>query len=124
MAQTLYELSLNDMFDSRDAIERIEELEMYEPDDNDTDADFTQEDREELEALRDLADSAGSEWTYGMTFIAESYFEDYVRELAYDVGYITEDSTMESYIDWEKWANDVQMDYSSFEIEGVTFYAR
>ncbi|KKN84394.1 hypothetical protein LCGC14_0288560 [marine sediment metagenome] len=58
------------------------------------------------------------------TLIPEEEFEDYARDFAYDVGYVDPGSQMESYIDWERWAKDVQRDYTSVEFDGTTYLIR
>ncbi len=103
------------IIDSRDVDERIdyleslEELEDYESD--------------ELENLKQLKEDVNSsEWEYGLTLISDSYFEEYAEDFAYDIGAAERGGPMEFYIDWEKWANDLQMDYSSVDFDGVIYW--
>jgi antirestriction protein len=114
-----------DVFDSRNVESRIEDLEMCEPDEDDPDAEAMDPDEEqelaELRAFRDDVDS--SEWAYGMTFIAEDYFEDYARELAEDIGAIPDDASWPvTCIDWEQAARELKMDYTSAELNGTTYH--
>ena len=44
--------------------------------------------------------------------------KDYFMEWAYDVGYITSGHPMESYIDWEHFAQNCMYDYSEYECNG------
>lgn len=118
-----------DIIDVRDIIERIEELE-------DEFGQFTIEERDELETLRaimeDLKGNGGDEqWRgdwYPLTLVRDSYFVDYAQELAEDCGYASGpdgySNPLFSYIDWEAWARDVRMDYTSTEIDGVTYWYR
>jgi len=103
--------------DSRDLQERIEELEDIE--------ELDEDEQTELNGLNKLKDECeGYGWDDGIHFIKEYEFEDYARELAED-SYISEDNNpLLNYIDWERWARDVQMDYSEVEFEGTTYYYR
>jgi hypothetical protein len=114
-----------DMFNSRGVEARIEDLEMCEPDENDPDAEAMDPDEEqELADLRAFRDEAStSEWHYGVTFIAEEYFEDYARELAEEIGAIPDDASWPARcIDWEWAAGELKMDYTSAELNGTTYY--
>lgn len=46
--------------------------------------------------------------------IAENDFEDYIREYVLELGWVNQG--MESYVDWEKYANAAQVDYKSATI--------
>lgn len=62
-----------------------------------------------------------------MTFIADSHFEDYARELAEDIGAIKRGRDMDwpcNRIDWEMAAEDLQQDYSQVEVDGETYWYR
>ena len=70
--------------------------------------------REELEAAKD--DGA---------LIADSYFEDYARQLAEDIGAIDPKAGWPvNQIDWRAAAEALQTDYTSIEIDGCTFWYR
>lgn len=106
-----------EIIDSRDVdkridyLESLDELEDYESD--------------ELESLKQLKEDVGSsEWEYGLALINDSYFEEYAEDFAYDIGAVERDGPMEFYIDWEKWANDLQTDYSSVDFDGDTYWYR
>ena len=126
--RTLYELARQDVFDSRDAEERIVEIEEAIAYDYPAEEDYASERveiEEELSALKTLRADAGSEWHYGMTFIAAEHFVTYAQELAEDIGAVNEDGAWPTYhIDWESAAEDLKQDYSAFEIDGWIFYAR
>lgn len=122
----------DDLIDSRDVIARIEELEGA--------RDAAQEESEaaliawleangeELTALKSLADEASgyaSDWQHGETLIRDSYFEDYARQLAEDIGAIPENSAWPcTCIDWEQAAKELQMDYTSVDFDGITYWTR
>lgn len=85
-------------------------------------------DAQEYVALRDFADEAegyASDWQYGATLIRDSHFEDYARELAEDCGYIKKDVGWPyTCIDWDRAADDLKVDYSGVEFDGVTYWVR
>ena len=141
----------DDVIDSRDVIARIAELEgerdsheidveiLDEPDtignvESDTDrskaewAVENEDDANELKALTELAEEAdgyASDWSFGTTLIRDSYFEEYARELAADLGAITGDEHWPATcIDWERAARELQMDYSSVEFDGETYWVQ
>lgn len=129
----MFELN-QDIFDSRDLIARLEELEALEA--NFLDDDATQEDvdewtlvlDDELATLRKFAEDAQycADWEHGETFIHEDYFTTYAKEFVSDCGDIPSSlpDWIESNIDWEGVADDLKVDYSEYELDGNTYYAR
>lgn len=126
-----------DYIDVRDVIARVEHLEqLRQPgpvdlgDDNDTAQDDLFMELAMLESLlSDLEGNGGDEeWRgswYPVTLIRESYFKDYAEQLAEDIGAInSEASWPNNHINWEAAANELLIDYSSTEIDGVTYYYR
>lgn len=129
-----------DVIDSRDVIARIETLESEQEtlkgdwDGSsllDAPAEFLEWEKEygeELDSLRALAEEAegyASDWQYGEALIRDSYFEDYARDLADDIGAINKDATWPcNCIDWEQAARELQQDYTSVEFGGVTYWIR
>lgn len=120
----------DDVIDSRDIIDRIstlaEEAESLAedgqvPDDDEVD---------ELAALKAFAEECEgylADWHHGESLIRDSYFEEYAEELAYDVGAIRRDEHYSwplSCINWRQAARELQQDYTSFEFDGVTYWAR
>lgn len=84
-------------------------------------------DGQELKALEELESEASgcSDWTYGETLIRDSYFEDYARELAEDIGSISKDASWpNNHIDWEEAADALKQDYTSVDFDGVTYWIR
>ena len=114
-----------DILDVRDLIARFEELDAHgNPDDDEV---------EECDTLRDLlSDIEGmggdEQWRgnwYPITLIRGSYFEDYARELADDIGRVTgAEQWPYTCIDWEQAAWELQRDYSSVEVNGITYWLR
>lgn len=109
-----------DIIDSRDIIERINELS--------EDDSRTAEETEELAALQTLAEEASGyapDWEYGETLIRDSYFEDYARQLAEDIGAVKDDATWpNNCIDWARATRELQSDYTAVDFAGVTYWIR
>ena len=82
----------------------------------------------ELAALKALADEASgyaADWRHGEALIRDSYFKDYARELAEDIGAINRGATWpNTCIDWDQAASELQMDYSAVDFDGVTYWIR
>jgi hypothetical protein len=139
----------DDVIDSRDVIARIEELselreaasearEAWEAatDDNrdeledeltQADANFDEDTQAELAALESLAEEAegyADDWKYGAALIRESYWVEYVQELLEDIGDLPKDLPHYIEIDWEKTARNIQVDYTSVDFDGVTYWVR
>ena len=116
----LDEMLRQDVLDSRDVIARIEELE--------DDEERGMQEEGELFTLQQFAnESAGyaPDWHHGETLIADSYFEEYARQLADDIGAVDSDASWPaSYIDWKAAAEALQMDYTAVELDGMTFWTR
>jgi hypothetical protein len=84
-------------------------------------------DQEDLEALQSLAvDIEGiTDWKYGATLIRESYFQEYARELAEEIGAINSDESWPlNHIDWDDAADDLATDYESVYFDGVEYLVR
>ena len=96
---------------------------------NEAEAALTEWERENTDRLAALntvcADGREtfSDWDEGIQLIAESDFPDHAREVASDIGCHTTDWPYNC-IDWRDAANDLQVDYSSIEFEGVTYWGR
>lgn len=131
-----------DVIDSRDIIARIEELEAggvgrydetgeadaHEIADADLSAHMDADEREEYAALiafRDEMTDCLPDWEYGETLVRESYFTTYAQELAEDIGAVSTDASWPNgYIDWERAARDLRMDYTCADLAGVTYWGR
>lgn len=116
------------VLDSRDIIERIEELETERDDWTGTQADWLASEKGgELTALERLAVDAqecSDDWHHGVTLIRDDYFTEYTRELLEDCGEIPRDLPHYVAIDWHKTAENVSVDYSSVDFDGVTYWLR
>lgn len=81
-------------------------------------------DRARVEAIEE-ASTEISEWESGETLIPESEFTEYAQQLAEDIGAISSDAQWPlSYIDWERAADALRMDYSVIEIDGTDYLYR
>lgn len=86
------------------------------------------EDGAELKALQALAEEAEGytdDWKYGATLIRDSYFEEYARELADDIGAVDRRATWpNNFIDWPAAADALKQDYTAVDYDGVTYWVR
>ena len=128
-----------DVIDVRDIIDRVEELracrdayndKMSSPDAWHSVPDGDPDELVMLEGiLSELAGYGGDEefdgdW-YPVELVAESYFQEYAQDLAEDCGMVDTNARWPmNCIDWEQAARELQMDYSSIEIRGFTYWYR
>jgi hypothetical protein len=86
------------------------------------------EEKTELENLIDFREEAEGycpDWHHGETLIRDDYFEEYAQELAADIGAIGRDAPWPAdHIDWASAAEALKMDYSSADLDGVTYWFR
>lgn len=132
-----------DMIDVRDVIARFEELETERENACDGDSDSEDSDKlaefddseagDEYTRLKSLLDDVegnggDEEWRgswYPVTLIRESYFKTYAEELAEDIGAVNSEAAWpNNHIDWEAAADELLIDYTSTEFDGVTYYYR
>ena len=140
----------DDLIDIRDIFEKIGELEdliesrQFEIDEikEDTNREIDDEldmllaelsDTEsELNILTEfISDFAGyggdeeynGEW-YPGTLVRDSYWNDYCKETCEEIGDIPNNLPSYIEIDWERTAENIQIDYSSGEYDGVTYWGR
>jgi antirestriction protein len=143
------DLRLDEVEDAREAVEEAKgELEAAEDDaDRDTaqqaldaaeaelaevlaasEGDEHEDDRNELAALEALAkegEDYAADWSHGESLIRESYFVQYAEELANDIGAVKSDAGWPNgFIDWEKAADALKIDYSEVDFDGVTYLIR
>lgn len=107
-----FEGSADEILDSRDLIAYAAD-ETNREDDPDT-----------CEAIDSIAGEIG-DWEYGAELIREDAFTAYAQELASDIGAIDDSHGWPlSYIDWDRAADALKMDYDEVEFLGHTYYAR
>ena len=124
-----------DTIDSRDIDERINELEIerdvyVETHDS---ADVMKwaleypDDVDELHYLTKLRDEAKDycpDWDYGATLIRYSYFEEYAQQMCEDIGDIPREMNSYIVIDWETTAENLKVDYTEVEFDGIPYLVR
>lgn len=89
--------------------------------------DWDDDNADELKALKDLQDEAEGycpDWNYGATLIRDDYFEDYCQELVQDIGDLPHGIPNYIVIDWEATADNIKVDYTSVDFDGVTYWVR
>lgn len=92
---------------------------------------WSEENAQELQTLTDIMDDlkgygGDEQWRgdwYPLTLISESYFTDYAEELVRDC-YDLKGLPDFVHVDWEATAREIQIDYSTVEIDGVTYFYR
>jgi len=108
---------MSDILDSRDLLDELKTL-----DEEDS------YDKERIEMIDDLKEEVGKDnFEMGVTFIRENYWVEYCEELAYDCGYVSsrdEYNPISNHIDWQGWADAVEMDYSQSDFDGDTYFWR
>lgn len=114
----------DDLIDSRDVIEFLEQDPAGMDDDEQALYALAQEFTKQFEDYGAYC----AEWSDGVTIIADSYFEDYAREIVedcYDLKLETGNPYLDDCItvDWAKWAKLLKQDYTSAEVDGVTYWA-
>ena len=108
---------MSDIIDSRDLLDELKTL-----DEEDS------YDKERIEMIDDLKEEVGKDnFEMGVTFIRENYWVQYCEDLAYDCGYMDrqdDSNPLHYHIDWQGWADAVEMDYSQIDFDGDTYYWR
>ena len=117
----------DELIDSRDVIERMQEL-LDAIEDNDTSFDDTEcyEHCHELRLLGELGDDAtdyADDWEDGVVLVRDSFWTEWAQQDAEDIYELPTEGPA-SYIDWEAYARDLQMDYTGVEFDGVTYWTR
>jgi hypothetical protein len=95
---------------------------------------FSREDASTLEDLCDelwplmkLAEQGEGygDWDSGETLIRDSYFEEYAKELAKDIGSVSGDEKWPlNHIAWEDAADELKTDYTELDFDGVAYQMR
>ena len=108
---------MTDILDSRDLLDELKTLDKEDS-----------YDKERIEMIDDLKEEVGKDnFEMGVTFIRENYWVQYCEDLAYDCGYMDrqdDNNPLHYHIDWQGWADAVEMDYSQTDFDGDTYYWR
>jgi len=116
---------LDEIIDTRDIIERTEALQAREDDESDPLDDGERQELADLEAFANEYAGYIPDWQYGETMVRDDYFVTYAQELADDIGAIDKEAAWPvSYIDWDRAADALRMDYTEVELRGVTYWTR
>lgn len=88
-----------------------------------------EDDSARLAALRDLQEELFTdtlrEYADNEPILIPVYeFEEYCQDFAESCGYVKEDDPLHPYIDWERWANSLRVDYTEVEFDGDTCLIR
>jgi hypothetical protein len=89
--------------------------------------DWDEENGEELKNLKALTEEGEGygDWQHGATLIRDSYFEDYAKQTAEDLGLISSETQWPATcIDWEKAAKELKQDYTCVDFAGEDYYIR
>lgn len=126
----------DDVIDSRDVIERIAELEGERDALADEDGAISEKKLAEwnegeagtelknLLTLQEEADGYVPDWKYGAGLVRETYWVEYVEEMLKDIGDLPQKLPHYIVIDWEATAENIKVDYTSVEFDGVTYWVR
>ena len=108
--------------------ERVEQYKVEFAEAKETMADWQSEYGDELKALTELADDASgysSDWQDGETLVNESYWLEYVEQLAEDIGAIDRNAAWPlNHIDWEAAADELMQDFTEVSFNGTAYYMR
>lgn len=81
------------------------------------------EEFKQIKALKTFIENYSGDGFHCILILDEAFME-YAEEFARDCGMVGKDSSMDAYIDWNAFAEDMKMDYSSEEIDGITYWVR
>ena len=123
-----------DTIDSRDLVERLSEvIDLLDEVDEDQisadSADEIAELHEERDALEEIVETidgyGGDNAADGVQLIRNSYFVLFAQAFAEEIGRIEGDADWPyTHIDWEGAADELQMDFTSVEINGQDYWFR
>jgi len=114
-----------EIIDVRDIIDRFEKIESEMFVDDIRETGEPEKLHSILEELK--GDGGDARWRgdwYPVTLIQNKYFKDYVRDLLDDCDVIPKDLPNYVAIDWETTAQNILVDYTPIEIDGLTYWYR
>ena len=119
---------MSDIFDSRDLLDELKTLKKEKEINKKLNIDVIDHEEERIKAIEELIEEVEEDnFEMGVTFIREGYWVDYCEQLAYDCGYLDrqdDSNPLHFYIDWQGWADAVEMDYGKIDFDGDTYYWR
>lgn len=79
----------------------------------------------QLKAFVEEVEGYANDRVRDTTFIRESHFTEYAEQLAEDIGAVNEGAQWpNNCIDWDKAASELKIDYTSADLDGVTYWFR
>ena len=104
---------MSDIIDSRDLLDELKTLDK-------------EDDLERITEIKEVIEEVGEDnFEMGVTFIRENYWVQYCEDFAYDCGYLDrQENPLHYHIDWQGWADAVEMDHSQIIFDGDTYYWR
>lgn len=75
----------------------------------------------ELKPLLELEENLTYFSLWAVQFIREDEFENYCERFAIDCGDISEESGVYAYVDWERYADGIRIDYTSITYNGEEY---
>ena len=107
-----------DTLDTRDILEYMDSLDSEDEEDIKEHILLSQL----IDTVRDVSNESPEN---GCLLINDHYFEEYAMGFADDIGAINRDAHWPlNCIDWERAARMLQMDYTSVDYDGVTYWVR
>lgn len=80
--------------------------------------------KEMLAPMVELQDDIYSTPMCDVSLVAADEFENYCRRFAFDCGELTEDSSVEPFVDWERYADAVRIDFKTVDYDGEEYLYR
>lgn len=122
-AENLDEVTREDVLDSRDLVELMESLSFAR-----IHGEWDENKAGLIKALVDMmaeTETYAYSWRNGVVFISEAHFIEYAKEFADDIGAVDLKAGWPAdCIDWEEAADQLKIDYTQVEVNGVTYYYR
>ena len=117
---------MSDIFDSRDLLDELKTLKKEKELNKKLNIDVIDHEEERIKEIEELIEEVGEDnFEMGVAFIRENYWVQYCEDLAYDCGYLDrQENPLHYHIDWQGWADAVEMDYSQIDFDGDTYYWR
>jgi hypothetical protein len=77
-----------------------------------------------LLALQEEAEGYAEDWHHGTPLVRESYFMEYCQEMLEDMGDLPKNFPSYIVIDWDATADNLKMDYTEVDFDGVAYLVR
>lgn len=112
--------------------ETIEEIIVFEPSNEELEVKLEiwnfdyEDDLNTIKEINYIEEEIGEEFQYGVHLIEEKDFTEYCQQFEEDCGYIGRDlpTWITNNIDWDGVADDLRVDYSEIDYQGVSYLYR